>query len=798
MKRGTFPNVNLRRFPWLLGLLVMLAPAVASAEPEEASGAEELPLRVGVVLDEPDSRLAPLLTSLQAELNELSKGLRPVVLPANKRLAGAGTQASLRAPLQRLLSDPDVDLVLGFGALASQSLAQLAQLDKPAVAPFLLYGAHPKGPEREALSNFSPIAWKLDIERDFAALDELGIPGKVAWLGSREVLSLEGLAGELEKASRARGRPLALVPVERDVGAAISAIPEDVAIVYVGPNPQLKQEQLSQMATLLVERRLPSFSWLGEPMVERGFLSGLGSRDDLQRLVRRLALNLRAIAEGGTPSEQRRAFARDSRWTLNMATARALSLSLRWSLLLDARVLNPARKADAAPLDLAAAVRLSLKQNFDLAALEQEIQAGQWNVDLARAALLPRADAAVQGVWIDADRAGLGKAERMAQWSLEASVPLYSERAWANLTVQRELQHARQEQGKVGELDVAWATARAYLALHVAKASENVQRDQLRTTHEHLELAEVRVATGAANPAEVARWTSQIAAARRAVVAAVAQRNLSEMQLNQVLGRPLEEPLSTREAGLEDVDMLAAHLDFRAYLDSTGGFKRLRQFLVEEAAAAAPEIRALEHGIAAKERELRSNERAYYAPTVALFGGATHRFARDGEGSETPQLPLAGGQGLPMPNTFDWQFGVSVSLPLYEGGRRGAAVDKSRTQLSQMRAEKQSLLRRIDQRVRAALHQAGSSFAAIALARDAQRAAEKNLTITSEGYARGVVNIVQLLDAQTQALSTRLSAESAVYAYLLDGVEIERASGLLAASYSDALAAAMNRGSTIP
>ncbi len=830
MRCGTHPNVLFRKVPWLLGLLLAVAWGPARAQSGAADGqapapsqeqlAAERPLRLGLVLDSPHSRFDSLAAALQGELAALSDGAGATQWSPDKLRSADGTLEGARRAVEALLADPEVDLVIGFGVLASHALDQRVArgepLPKPAVAPFVLRdaaevasppGAHrqgptpSEGPRPRALEvsgpsdptaptaadpRWSPIVWQLDFDRDLAVLDELGVSGKVAWLGSRQLEAIDGLSEALQRAARRRGRELVTISVDRDVAAAVAAIPADAAAAYVGPNPQLDEGQLERLAAQLIERRLPSVAWLGEPMVERGLLAGLGTRADLQRLVRRVALTTRAIAEasaeGAAAPARRRLLPRDARWTINLATARALSLPLRWSLLIEAQVLHPLRQEEGAALTLGAAVQLALAQNVDLAALQREVAAGAYNVDLAAAKLKPRADASLTGVWIDADRAAFGTAERMAQYSLSATVPLYSERAWANLTVQRELSLALAERGQLGRLDVAWATARAYLALLGAQTAERVQGEQLATTREHLELARLRVETGVANPAEVSRWQSQIAAARRAVIDAAAARNVAEIQLNQLLARPLEEPLRVRETTLEETPMLAAQPEFRALLDSTTEFRRLRQQLVAEALAAAPEIAALGHSIEAKQRELLSNQRSYYAPDVALFGGVTHRFARGGQGSETPELPeLPGGQPLPVPvpNDFDWQVGVSVQLPLFEGGRRGAAVDKNHTELSQLVLQKRSLERRIDQRVRAALHRAGASLAAVTLSRDAEAAALANLSVISDGYARGATNIVQLLDAQTQAQTAQLASAGALYAYLLDGVEVERAAGRL-------------------
>ena len=61
------------------------------------------------------------------------------------------------------------------------------------------------------------------------------------------------------------------------------------------------------------------------------------------------------------------------------------------------------------------------------------------------------------------------------------------------------------------------------------------------------------------------------------------------------------------------------------------------------------------------------------------------------------------------------------------------------------------------------------------LREDAARAAEQNLELVTDAYRRGAVNIITLIDAQNQALLTRLAASNALYDFLIDYLAVERA-----------------------
>jgi outer membrane protein TolC len=286
---------------------------------------------------------------------------------------------------------------------------------------------------------------------------------------------------------------------------------------------------------------------------------------------------------------------------------------------------------------------------------------------------------------------------------------------------------------------------------------------------------------GVSGPGEVYRWESNIASTRRAVIDANTQRNLAEMQLNRLLHRPLEESFSTEEAGLDDAILLSGDPRFLEYFSDRTSFRLFRDFMVSEAVAGSPELKGLDAAIDAQGRAYRSAANTFWAPTIAVEAGVTNRFTAGGAGTEfTPQLPpdtpdLSG--LFTQPNDVDLSLGLSVSLPIFSGGSRFAERGQALDELAQLRVERDALAERIDQRIRSALHEAGSSYASIGLAEEGAEAARNNLDVVTDAYSRGTVSILELLDAQNAALVADLVAATAVYDFLIDLMNAERAIG---------------------
>jgi outer membrane protein TolC len=132
---------------------------------------------------------------------------------------------------------------------------------------------------------------------------------------------------------------------------------------------------------------------------------------------------------------------------------------------------------------------------------------------------------------------------------------------------------------------------------------------------------------------------------------------------------------------------------------------------------------------------------------------------------------------LPQADDTDWQVALQLSFPLYSGGEKQARLRREHFSLQALRLRRQAVSEQIRERIRLALFEAQKSYPAIRLSQEAARAAEKNLELVSDAYSRGVVSIIELLDAQNAALVAREVAANAVHDFLADLMQVNRAVG---------------------
>jgi len=277
----------------------------------------------------------------------------------------------------------------------------------------------------------------------------------------------------------------------------------------------------------------------------------------------------------------------------------------------------------------------------------------------------------------------------------------------------------------------------------------------------------VRVSIGIANRSEEFRWESEIARNRANVLFAQARTRQTEIGLNRLLNRSLGEKFVTTETDLRDPLLIVSDRRLFPYVDNPRNFRTYSDFMVAEGLDIAPELLGFDAAISAQERILLSAKRAFWLPSFAAQGSVSELLAESGEGKRSDS---------PLDDT-DWRVGVFATFPLVEGGSKFATIKRAKEELSRIQLDKQATSERIEQRIRSALHQASASYPNINLSRSAAQAAHRNLDLVTDQYSRGLVSIVDLLDAQNSALRADQDAENAVYNFLIDWMDVQRAAG---------------------
>jgi outer membrane protein TolC len=757
----------------LLTVLMALPVIAFSALPGAAVENERPTLTFGSLLDpSATGGTERLLDAIQTETRELLRRDYDLRFPDSKSRVSDWTAAGIRRELDALLTDDQVDMVLVIGPVSTAALCCYDELPKPVFAPLGIDGEAlglPAQGDTSGIRNLNylsnPGASYRDLEA-FVQLADFEVVYVLTDPGIYEVL------GGLYERTQAALKPLGIrsepVPVVDSAEEALRKLPPTARAVYFTPLLRMGPPEKQKLIDGLNQRAIPTMSLLGREEVEMGVLAGLRKQTDIPRMARRIALNVQQALFGQDPGTFSISFERGDRLAINMETARRIGLYPTWRMLADAVRIND-EIPTANRLTLTDAVRNALTANPRIASVQRSVAAGEQRVKEVRAGYLPQLDALVDSSAVNSERAIL-RAERTASAGATLRQVIWSDPLATSIRVQRDALSGTRERLFQTELDVAAEAAGAFLEVLRSQNLERIERENLRRVEANLDLARNRVRVGYASSAEVFRWEVERANGRNGVIFAGRVFDSTRARLNQLMLRPQEEQFSAEQPDIEGDPYLAvANEELAPFYDNPRSFRIFRSFMVEDGLDNSPELRRLDAAITAQRRQLGQAKRAFWSPTLGFQGEFNRILTQSSELSPT---------GFPYTEN-DWALGISVALPLYTGGQRQATKNRTREQLRALERDRDELAQQIELRIRIAMFRVAASWNNIELSREAAVASRKNLDLVTDSYATGVVSIQDLLDAQNSALTAELRASNAVFDFLSDLVEVQRAAGRL-------------------
>jgi len=753
-------------------LLLLLAVVLCPLVPAQGQQA----VRIGFVTDGPSERTSIMQAEMQAELSAVLDGEFMVSFPAAGMHQGDWTLAGLQRAVDAALADGDIDVLITLGVGASIDVARRGPLPLPVLAPQLI--------DAQTLDIIGEDQTSTVTNLSFVTFDSRGPDVLDAFADLADVHNVVVLVHELYREMLAH-IPEAIVPLGPERGMVVrfvwisggpqqilDAVPDDADGIVLAPTYHLSNDESRQLAQGFIGRGLPSFSLFGRSEVELGHLATLAADSDAQRLARRTALNIQRILLGDAPEDIPVQFERSSRLAINIATARAIKVWPRFDLLVDAELINPDPEPVGKELNIVSAVHEALSMNLDLIAIDHFVAAGIEDVQATRAALYPQIDALLGATAIDKDRAA-SSAGQTARRTWEAAVRIdqlvWSEPTLADVDISELTQEARVWLRQELILDVTQATAVAYLDVLRNKTLQRIRRDDTALTRSNLELAQTRRRIGVADRSEVYRWESQLASSQRSLVRTRSQLRVSEILLNRLLHRSLGESLRVVETGLEDTALFPEGGRLKGFIDDPWSIAVFEDFMVDRGQSNSPELRQIELEEDIGQRIVESRDAAYWSPTAGFFLEGRRAIHRGGNFA-SPAL-------FGNPDRDSWTAALSVSFPLYTGGARPSLLRQAMQDRARLMVERSATAERIEQGVRSSMQLTTASYTSIRLSEKAATAAQNNLELVRDAYGRGVLSILDLLDAQSSALTADLESASAMYDFLIDLMNVQRAAG---------------------
>jgi len=285
--------------------------------------------------------------------------------------------------------------------------------------------------------------------------------------------------------------------------------------------------------------------------------------------------------------------------------------------------------------------------------------------------------------------------------------------------------------------------AGAYLRALRADAQLRARGADSTLAEDLLGIARSQLRAGTGTALDVTRAESQRAGVRAQLIAARSERSRTRLDLLRTLGLPLGTTLT-----------LADSLDHMQTADAppSGDVATAR------ALAKRPDLRAADQQLRAAKQGIRALQ-AERLPTLSAFGDQ----GVIGQGANR------------LLSTYDW--GVQVSLPLFDGFRREGRIEEQRAVAGEADVKRRDLRAQAEVEVRAALLDLTAAREQVDAARERLRLTEQEVSQTRERFAAGVGGNAEVITASLSLSASRNQLLDALTQYQSSRVALARAQG---------------------
>lgn len=732
------------------------------------------PFVVAIVSDAAEEGIHPFEGAIKAEITALLASRYELSFT---EIYTNGDINNINNAIATTYSANQADVVIGSGVISSKILANRGSYSIPTIASIQITADdHQQVTATEKTSgipNFTYISSAFNIAAGIQVLHQICRCEKLAVLTNAGFSTIGLNKEDIYPDSEPE---LEWLPLTQELSNTVASIPDDVGGVYIlSPLANYPPGEVSRFLTQLNERKLPSFTLFDSPMLELGAYAAFISKDNLQKITRRIALNVEKVAEGNDPRDfpvDVEAFT--NQLVVNMETVNKIGKYPNWTLLDNALLVNINRPNATRMLSLKGAIAEGIENNLGYSIETKQTQISAQDLNLAKSNYLPQLTLESTAFFLDSNTVNSSFGTRGSfNWTAEASFSqlILSEPALANIAIQKLLFESQQQVQKQSELDVILEVAQRYFNYMQVLSVAELQNDNIRAINQNLTIASDKAQVGYSGTSDVYRWQTELYLAKADLYNTNAQLKAVSFQLNESLNRPIDEVFAIE--GTEDINQFISQLDetFLAFIQDQQAFARLTDFMVTEARQNLPEAQQIQLAISAQERLLKSNKRSFYLPTLGF-----------GAGYEYPLSIVNPGDPLPIPgvtitNNPTWNAAFQLSIPITAGGSRSFQLEKTRVGLYQLQDQQMDIYNLLELQVRANMELVNASFNNMRLTRQAASSAEKNIEIVRNLYQSGQVDVITLVDAQNALLGAQINATNAAYQFMIDYFSLQRSVG---------------------
>jgi outer membrane protein len=752
-------NLSLEHLVLVLVAFVGVVAAPAAAE----SAAKRV--TIAVVRDGP-SEVNEILDRIRPELDHLVGADYEVTFDESDEFDARWDAQRTRLVIENALRNRAVDMIVGIGVLVTQEAAQPdLRLTKPFVSATLLTGDIPKldfEEDRSLKDNLCVVVRQRRADTDVEMITRMqAVKRLCVAMGAETLDRVAGIHETLARYSRETGIEIVPLAVSADWRPALDKIGSDVDAVYFLKIPRLPRSGRAAFVEALNDRALPTYSGVGPQDLEIGMLA-TNQQDLTQALTRRVALNLFQLIAGASTDDLPVMLMSDSKLVINGKTAAKIGFPLGFEARVLGTLLYPeALEAEADSLNLGDVLLMADAGNVELSISNQEVLTALRGKQVVRSPMLPQIGAGADYNNYDNNLVGTLLPDQFGRATLRLSQMIFDDQLISDFRTAGREYDAAMYQNEANRLDVYLQAEAAYLQYVQTRALYAIALDNLRLTEGNLEIAKMRVTVGHSGRDEVFRWTAEVNRQRTYVMDVESLLETRRIDLNRILG--VDQGARWRPEPLDEnaywFGLMSDKLGFA--IESQTSLDRFAEVAVEVALENAPERKFLQKSIEAEGIQVGQRKRSFIVPKIFLDLDYNYNFWQS---PETPEL----GKNM-------YEVRVSAILPIFNGTQRVYELQLRKSLIIELERRLRLADQFVEQRTRRSLRQIQASLPNIGYSKAAAENARKNFEVVRDKYANGIVTITDLLSAQSASFAADQDALVALYTFLLDSVDFQRA-----------------------
>lgn len=393
--------------------------------------------------------------------------------------------------------------------------------------------------------------------------------------------------------------------------------------------------------------------------------------------------------------------------------------------------------AEEKPLTLEDAILIAFANNKDIQIQEEGIRVARANILEATSKFLPQVNLDASYTYNDkvlAQNIFTGYYnDNLVGLSLSESV--YNGGAnIANFKQAKISLKVAEETLRAKKLDVEFEAKRLYYGLLLAYETERISKDLVDQAKEHYLNVEDKFKQGSASRFDVLQSKVQVSLLMPQLVQAKNDIDYMKAELNKLLGRKVDTQIETKEKlGYTPIEIKEGEFLKTAYLNK-------------------PELILKALGVDLSKWSIQM-AKSGYRPDINIQAGYLYRSNNTAE--------MINGKHM------NWNAGVSVTIPIFEGFSTKAKVDAAKAQYAQATLDKDNVSDQIAVDIRKGCLDLKEAEAIIVSQEDNVTEAREALRIAEVSYDNGVAINLDVLDTQVSLAQIQKNLAAGIYDYLM-------------------------------